>query len=285
MARFDKSSTKRPQQDAAVAASRRAKKSTAPSIEDTMFFPRLRRHAKWMFVFLAVALGGGFVLFGVGAGGTGVGDILRGGGGSSGVPSISSAQKKTEKNPKDVEAWRELSTALQTDGQTDKAIAAQKKVIVLVPKDTDALRELAGLYLAQATAKQQEAQLIQLRVAYQGAGQGFPGSLITPEGQSLVDDRISAVLNAQGSTQLQTLSVAAQEATKQAVAAYKKIAALQPGDPNIQLELAQAAQQAGDTAAAIAAYKAFLKLAPDDPSAPIVKQQLKQLKQTSAPSG
>ena len=35
-----------------------------------MFFPRLRRHAKWMFVFLAVALGGGFVIFGVGAGGT-----------------------------------------------------------------------------------------------------------------------------------------------------------------------------------------------------------------------
>ena len=78
MARFDKSSTKSPQQDAALAASRRAKKSTAPSIEDTMFFPRLRRHAKWMFVFLAVALGGGFVLFGVGAGGTGVGDISPG---------------------------------------------------------------------------------------------------------------------------------------------------------------------------------------------------------------
>ena len=49
--------------------------------------------------------------------------------------------------------------------------------------------------------------------------------------------------------------------------AYKQIAKLQPNDPNIQLELAQAAQQAGDTAAAIAAYKTFLKLAPDDPNA------------------
>jgi len=45
MARFDKSSTKRPKQDAAVAATRGPKRSTAPSIEDTMFFPRLRRHA------------------------------------------------------------------------------------------------------------------------------------------------------------------------------------------------------------------------------------------------
>ena len=31
--------------------------------------------------------------------------------------------------------------------------------------------------------------------------------------------------------------------------------------------------------------EAFLKLAPDDPSAPIVKQQLKSLKQTAARSG
>ncbi len=181
MARFDKSSTKSPQQDAALRASRRAKKSTAPSIEDTMFFPRLRRHAKWMFVFLAVALGGGFVLFGVGAGGTGVGDILRGGGGSSG-PSISSAQARTEENPKDVEAWRDLSTAYQAEGKTDEAIEAQKTVVVLAPKNTDALRELASLYLAQAGAKQREAQILQIQAAYQGVGQGFPGAFTSPHG-------------------------------------------------------------------------------------------------------
>ena len=264
MARFDKSSTKRPKQNAAVAATRSAKRSTAPSIEDTMFFPRLRRHAKWMFVFLAVALGGGFVLFGVGAGGTGVGDILRGGG-SSGVPSISSATKKTEKNPKDIQAWKDLSTALQTDGQTDKAIDAQTHVVVLAPKDTDALRELAALHLSQVSAKQQEAQLEQLRTAYAGAGQSFPGALVSPTGQSLVDDRISVVVNTQASASIQKLIGEAQAASAEAVKAYKKIAVLQPNDPNIQLELAQAAQQAGDTAAAIAAYTTFLKLAPDDP--------------------
>jgi tetratricopeptide (TPR) repeat protein len=285
MARFDKSSTKRPKQDAAVASTRTAKRSTAPSIEDTMFFPRLRRHAKWMFVFLAVALGGGFVLFGVGAGGTGVGDILRGGGATSGVPSISSSEEKTEKDPKNVQAWADLSTALQADGQTDKAIAAQKQVVVLTPKDSDAMRTLAGLYLAQVTAKQQEAQLAQIRSAYAGAGQGFPGSLQSPTGQSLVDDRISVILNTQGSTTIQQLISEAQTSSAGAVAAYKAIVKLTPNDPNIQLELAQAAQQAGDAASAIAAYTAFLKLAPDDPNAPIVKQQIKQLRQTSAASG
>jgi regulator of sirC expression with transglutaminase-like and TPR domain len=250
-----------------------------------MFFPRLRRHAKWMFVFLALVLGGGFVIFGVGAGGTGIGDILQGGGAQSGVPSVSSARKKTEEKPKSVEAWKELSTALQTDGQTDAAISAQEQVVKLAPKDTDALRELAGLYLGKTSVTQQKAQIAQLRAAYTAPGQGFPSSLTSPQGQPLVDDKISTVLRTQSSTAVQALFNEAQDASRQALDAYKKIAKLQPSDPNVQLELAQAAQQAGDSAAAIAAYQSFLKLAPDDPSASIVKQQLKQLKQTAAGSG
>ena len=196
---------------------------------------------------------------------------------SSGAPSVSKAEKKTEESPKDVEAWRELSTALQTDGQTDKAIAAQEQVVVLAPKDADALRELAGLYLAQANAKQQEAQILQVQAAYAGAGYDFPGAFASPAGQSLVNDAISVAIAEQSSTKLQALVSAAQAASAAGVDAYRKVAVLSPGDPNVQLELAQTAQQAGDTATAIAAYKAFLKLAPDDANAPIVKQQLKQL--------
>ena len=52
---------------------------------------------------------------------------------------------------------------------------------------------------------------------------------------------------------------------------YRRIAAAAPKDPTVQLELAQAAQSANDTATAIAAYEAFLKLAPDDPTAPEVR--------------
>ncbi len=281
MARFDKSSTKRPKQNAAVAATRGPKRSTAPSIEDTMFFPRLRRHAKWMFVFLAVALAGGFVIFGVGAGGTGVGDIFKNSGGASGSPSVAKAQKATEKNPKSVAAWQELSTALQTDAETDKAIAAQKQVVILSPKDSDALRELAGLYLAQSTEKQRAAQTLQVRALYTYPGQGFPGAFTSLTGQSLVDDKISATLKGESSTDVQALLITAQGASTNAVASYKKIVLLQPRDPNVQLEFAQAAQQANDIPAAIGAYKAFLRLAPDDPNAVIVKRQLKQLKQAS----
>jgi len=242
-----------------------------------MFFPRLRRHAKWMFVFLALVFAVGFVGFGVGAGGTGIGDILQGGG-SSGLPSVSDARKKTEKNPKDAQAWRDLATALQTNGKTDEAITALDTYIVLKPKDTDALRELAGLHLNEATVKRNEALLAQARAAYSGTGQNLPWSL-TVNGQSVFNDPIGGAISAQESIVINEAAAAANLAASSAITIYQKIVRLQPNDPNLQLELASTAQQAGNYAVAIASYKRFLKLAPDDPNAAIVKQQLKLLKQ------
>src|SRR5438552_17541633 len=49
-----------------------------PTIEQTMFFPRLRRQAKWVLLLLAFVFAGGFVFFGVASGSTGLGDVLRG---------------------------------------------------------------------------------------------------------------------------------------------------------------------------------------------------------------
>ena len=96
MARFEKSRPKSTKPHASVAPPRRT--STAPAIEDTMFFPRLRRHAKWMFVLLALVFGLGFVLFGVGAGGVGVGDVFRDSGGTS-AQSVADARGDTEDRP------------------------------------------------------------------------------------------------------------------------------------------------------------------------------------------
>src|ERR671922_2022520 len=81
------------QTSSGVTTRSRSRAATRPEYrvaEDAMFFPRLRRHAKWMFVFLALVFAVGFVGFGVGAGGTGIGDILRGGTGS-GAPSADDA--------------------------------------------------------------------------------------------------------------------------------------------------------------------------------------------------
>jgi cytochrome c-type biogenesis protein CcmH/NrfG len=77
----------------------------------------------------------------------------------------------------------------------------------------------------------------------------------------------------------------AQEAAGKAVDAYRRVAALSPNDPNVQIELAQAAGDAGDYATAAAAYEKFLKLAPDDPTAPEVRRILRELRQRAGTTG
>jgi len=244
-----------------------------------MFFPRLRRHAKWMFLFLALALGLGFVLFGIGAGGIGLGNLAEGGG-ESGVPSVSDAEERVLDNPKDAAAFRDLATAHQAAGNTDEAIEAMTSFIALKPRNTDALRELAALYLQQASTAQERAQIYQVRSDYLAPG-SIRDTIFQLRGSPLTPDPIT---NAVGTSYDQEISAAVSEiqtAAAQAVEQYRRIAEIQPKDPTVQLELAQAAQSANDTATVIAAYEAFLKLAPDDPTAPEVSRILKQYKQFS----
>src|SRR5262245_4588140 len=172
-------------------------------IEDTMFFPRLRRHARWMFLLLALVFALGFVGFGVGAGGIGFGDILKGGGGSSGAPSVSEAQKRVNEDPKDAQAFRDLSTALQTEGKTDDAIEALQNYVQLRPKNAEALRELSGLYLAQASAAQQRVQEAQVREAYL-ATSGTVDASIVLGGSPLIPDPISNAVSTTIEQDLQT---------------------------------------------------------------------------------
>jgi tetratricopeptide (TPR) repeat protein len=246
-----------------------------------MFFPRLRRHTKWMFVFLALVFGVGFVIFGIGATGTGIGDVLRDSGGTSGAPSISSARERTEENPQDADAWRDLSTAYQTEGDTAQAVVALSRYVALRPKDGDGLRELAGLYLTRGREQAQAAQLAQYRASFaSGSTDVIPG-LSAPGGQPVATDPIASAIQQQAGAEVQRLAGEAQEAYTNAVATYRRLAAVEPNDPSIQLELAQAAEQGGDRQAAISAYEKFLRLAPEDANAPIVRQQLKQLRSGS----
>ena len=279
MARFEKSRPKSAKPHAAVAPARR-RGSTAPSIEDTMFFPRLRRHAKWMFVLLALVFGLGFVVFGVGAGGTGIGDIFRGSGGSSGQ-SVSDARRRRRHRPKDPQAWRDLATALETEGQTAEAIVALNTAIDLNAKDGNAYRELAGLHLTRATERQQDAQLVQIRAAFLAPAQGFP-SLIAPSGQSV----LSPTRSARRSTRRRASASTPRSRTRRrrrpspwtptsgssrSSRRTRTSSSSSPGRP--------AGRRRGDRDRRL---REFLKLAPDDPSAGVVRQQLKQLRGTAA---
>jgi tetratricopeptide (TPR) repeat protein len=252
------------------------------SIEDTMFFPRLRRHAKWMFVFLALVFALGFVGFGVGAGGVGIGDLFKDNSGGQTGASVSDARKKTEENPNDAAAWRELSTALQTEGETAQAVAALERAVELQPKDVSMLRELSALYISQGSEKVREAQAAQAAAGL--GGSGVPGGL-TADGTPITVDKVAEAVSGSANAKVNAASLEARTAFENAVATYQKVAKLQPKDPNVQLELAQTAQSAGDNATAIAAYQRFLQLAPDDANAPLVKQQIKTLQSGQSSGG
>jgi tetratricopeptide (TPR) repeat protein len=193
-----------------------------------MFFPRLRRQAKWVFLFLAIVFALGFVGFGVGAGGIGLGNVFEGVA-QDGVPSVSEAEKRVQENPRDPAAFRELATAHQAEANTQEAIEALENLVALRPKNVDALRELAGLYLAQASEAQQRAQEANIRAAYIAPGASVAGSILL-DGKPLDPDPISSAVSQELSAGVNVALGEAQQASSNAVATYKKIAAAQPGD-------------------------------------------------------
>jgi tetratricopeptide (TPR) repeat protein len=260
---------------------RRHKDSGGQRFEDTLFFSRLRKRAKWVFIFLAVVFAGGFVLFGVGSSNvSGLSDIFNGiGGGGSGQPSVSKAEKATQKNPKDAAAWKTLAAAYDTTGDIPSAISAWTTYTTLRPKDVEGLQSLATDYEQQFSTQTQVAAAAQAE-AQNTQGTQFGPPPTSPLGRALnsVSDPIAQAAS-NGANQRFNAALQTRQATAQQLeGVYKKLATLhKPVEPSDQLLLAQAAQNAGDTAAAIAAYKAFIKLAPDDPNAAYARQQVKAL--------
>jgi tetratricopeptide (TPR) repeat protein len=258
-----------------------------PVAEQTMFFMRLRRSTKPVFIFLALVFAVSFVFLGVGSGSSGIGDLLRGnfdlfGGGSSSSTSVSGAQKRIEKNPRDAAAYRDLAHAYQAKGDTAKAIDALNTYTRLRPKDTSALTELAGTYLSQADAARQQAIAAQASLTNSSLFTPYPvgGKLGTAIGQNPITEASTSGAQSAFTTAYQKM----QSAYSAAVGAYKRVAKRAPNDPNAQISLASAAVSANDAKTAIAAYKRFLKLAPDDPSAPSVKKTITQLESSLKPT-
>ena len=254
---------------------------SARSAEDLMFFPKLRRRAKWVFLLLAIAFAIGFVAFGVGTGvgGTSIGDVLRDFfGRQSAAGSLEDARDKALANPKDAEAQLAYANALQARGQTREAISALDRYTALKPNDTDALRQLGNLWGSLAAQARQEADAARLQAAEASASQ----NVAQPSGeflQNIEENKIAQALAAQASARASTAQARAQSAATSQQQVYEKLTKLVPDDPSLFLSLGIAAQEAGDAKAALAAYQKFIELAPNDPSAPQVKQQIKFLKQ------
>jgi tetratricopeptide (TPR) repeat protein len=277
---------RRPRKPAAAttAPAKKPRKQERPAYEQQMFFPRLIRQAKWVFVFLALAFAVGFVAFGVGGNlpGTGIGDILQGAGGSTGGPSVGEARDKIEDNPQDPEGHKELGEALLAEGRGDEAIAAYEDYLELRPRDMAVKRTVAGLYMSRAnTARDEYAQIYAEYQAQTGGGL-FGPPLETQFGRSLMG-KIDQELQTIYSQRLGEVNQRMQSAFGQAATHYQQVAATKPDDEALlQLQLGDAAYQARRIPMAVKAYERYVQLDPEGQNAAYAKQQIQLLKAGAA---
>ncbi len=241
-----------------------------------MFFPKLRRQAKWMFVFLALAFGIGFVAFGIGGtGGSGISDLFQRSDGGTGGPSASDAREKIENG--NLAAYKDLSEAYRSQNNSDEAIAAGERYLEARPKDYDFMRTLASDYEGQATALREEAALVQEELTATTGGTVFGLPQNTLLGRALGTGRIDQELTTAANQKLTEQYSGIQTAYSRATELYQGIARADPDDVLVQLLLAQAAYQAQNTAVAVKAYARVVELAPDSAEAQQARQQIKLL--------
>jgi cytochrome c-type biogenesis protein CcmH/NrfG len=267
---------KRAQQD--VKPKKKAK--PAPSWEEQLFFSRLRRHAKVIYVLLAVVFAGGFVFLGVGSGSSGIGDLLQGNffgsNGSSTSSQISDKQKAIRQHPREVNLYLDLAGLYQTDNKESQALAALRNAQKVAPRNVDIMNRIAGIYSAQAA---READTYNTLLSAYGQNAASPPGVDTSTelGQAITSDPYTQGLQRQlneSYTKVTGAYTKAESVYRQAATAAKGTS----GEPTALLQWASAATSANDVNGAITAYERFLKVAPDDTNAPTVRQTLAQLK-------
>lgn len=242
-----------------------------------LFFMRLRRQAKWVYVLLAVLFAVTFAFLGVGSGSSGLDQLfsnLNIFGGHKG-PSVSKAQKEIADHPNSPKGYRELATALEAKGDTNGAISALQQYTTIKRKDAKAWTELAGL---QATQAQQ--YLTDYQNAYQALQLAAPSEPFLPTGKLATAFGVNPIESAaknQVQTVVNDLQQRVQLAYNNTVSSWEQLAKLQPKNTDAWFQLGSAAQTAGDTQTAIKAYKRYLALNPSSSSAAQIKQLIKSL--------
>jgi len=253
------------------------------SAEDLMFFPKLRKRAKWIFLFLALVFALSFAFLGVGAGGSGIGDYIadlfnRTPGAETG-PSVDSAKQRAADNPNDADAQLAYANSLQNAGQTTEAIGALEAYLALRKNDEDALQQLATLYLTLATEAENRAQQAQAAAAVAffrnelfGGTEDMTKTLGTG-GPFTVQEQTAA------STAYQQAAGSMQANYAKEAETWKRLTDLVNDNPEYFLQLGRSSQSANEFQQAIDGYERYLVLAPNDANAEQVKQIVKQLKQ------
>lgn len=269
---------------AATPDQKRARKKAEKSLEDELFFNRLRGHAKWVFVLLAIVFGFSFVFLGVGTGAGGLSDVFNSLVGHSSGTSVESLQKKVAENPGSRAAVVDLASALQREGRVDEAIAAYQTFLDERPKDGTALANLAILYQTVAGNAATDVNNALRRMSLAAPEAQFrPGSGVLGDALGSFVDPIGQAASTNAEQAYQAALARYQAANKQALVVLKNLAKLSPNDSSALLRYAQAAEGANQPKVALAAYRQFVKQFPDDALVPDARARIRALeKQASA---
>ena len=247
-----------------------------------LFFMRLRRSAKPVYVILAVLFAVTFAFLGVGSGTNGLDQLFQGlnffhHGGNS----ISKAQSYIRAHPNDPKGFRDLASAYEAKGDTTDAISALQQYTTVKPKAVAVWSELGGLQSAQA-----QSLIQQYRDAYTNQQLLAPSQSFLPTGklgQALGTNKAEQIASQRADAAVQGLQSRAQATLTGAVDSYGKVTKLTPKDANAWFQLAQAGQQAGNYTVALKAYKRYLVLDPASTSRSQIEQLIKQLSPAAAP--
>jgi tetratricopeptide (TPR) repeat protein len=250
-----------------------------------MFFTRLRRHTKWVFVFLAFIFAAGFVVAGVGSG-TGFGDLIselvRGGGKSA----MSQAKDAVKKNPKDAAAWKQLGGLYATDNRLDLSVDAYKRYLKLRPKDSSAYSSLGAVWYQIALARQQ----VYTTYAYQAQALAPAPNPFSAFDSTLGQNALGQSALTQVSQQAQTALTRVNAALTNWIGSYKKAVAVVPASNksaklDALVQLANQAEAAQEYPTSIQAYLEYLKLSPGGVNARAIRTKLKQLEKSLVQAG
>jgi len=262
----------------------RRKHAAGGNPNQDLFFMKLRKRAKFVYVLLAVLFAVTFAFLGVGSGqGGGLDQLFQGINiFHSGGNAVSSAQKYISKHPNDPKGFRDLATAYEAKGDTSNAASALQEYTNIKRNDAKAWNELAGLQVTQAQNYLQQYQSASANKQLAAPSQSFlpTGKL----GTALGTNQAEQVQASRFDSEVQNLAQRTQLAYSNAVSSYGQVTRITPDDPDAWFQLAQTAQQSGDYTQAVKGYKKYLALNPTSTSKSQIEALIKQLQPAAAAS-
>ena len=275
------------QAQAATKPSRKQRKhASGGNPNQDLFFTRLRRRQRWVFLGLAILFAISFAALGVGSGGSGgLSGIYSGIFGSSNDP-VSKAQaeiKAAKTIDASVKGYTALANAYIAKGDIFAAISTLKTGIGIKKSDYRLLSQLAAVEKQEA-----DAYALQYQQLQQNAQVLSPGTIVQPSGAfagQLGTNPIDQYYSQQNSVQSTQAYTNAVNDYKDSLSSYQSAAKYAPRSSrgSAEIAVANAARLTGNKPAELHALQKYVEFYPHAPGLSGIEKTCKSLGGTCAP--